>query len=270
MKITHIRNATVIVGWGDTRLLVDPMLAPKDRIPPLKYVTRHRRRNPLVDLPVNATEHLNSVTHCLITHCQKGHFDHLDRTATRWLRDRRIPVFCTEVDADFLTRKGLRVQPLKTDRSQPFFEGQITPIPCIHGYGWVGGLMAHGSGYVIDLPGEPTLYLAGDTVYTESVEACLDEHHPDVSVIPAGGARFDLGGDIIMGIEDVVRFSRHATGRVIANHLEALDHCPVTRQALRNALNRQGLSDFVSIPLDGETLSLTESASAIHTEDRFG
>ncbi|GGX43243.1 MBL fold metallo-hydrolase [Saccharospirillum salsuginis] len=257
MNITQIRNATVIVNWGQTRLLVDPMLAPKGRIPSLKYATRHRRRNPLVDLPVNATEHLNSVTHCLITHCQKGHFDHLDRTATRWLRDRQIPVICMEVDADFLAKKGLSIQVvLQADQTQPFLDGHITPIPCVHGYGWVGGLMAHGSGYVIDIPNEPKLYIAGDTVYTEAVETCLSEHQPEVSVIPAGGARFDLGGDIIMGIEDAIHFSRRATGQVIANHLEALDHCPVSRNALQDAVNRHGVSALVSIPQDGETLNM--------------
>lgn len=53
--------------------------------------------------------------------------------------------------------------------------------------------MAHGHGFFIQLPGEPSLYLAGDTVLTDDVRNCLTQRQPDVSVLPAGGARFDLG-----------------------------------------------------------------------------
>lgn len=34
MNITQLRNATMIVGIGGHRILVDPMLAPKGAIPP--------------------------------------------------------------------------------------------------------------------------------------------------------------------------------------------------------------------------------------------
>src|SRR3712207_1589867 len=78
MKITQLRNATAVVDIGPYRILVDPMLAPKGALPPLKLFDR-RERNPVVDLPPVADALLASVTHCLITHCQKGHFDHLDR-----------------------------------------------------------------------------------------------------------------------------------------------------------------------------------------------
>jgi L-ascorbate metabolism protein UlaG (beta-lactamase superfamily) len=76
MKITHLRNATIIVQVRDMRILVDPMLAPKNALPALKLLDGKRLRNPLVDLPGGTDEALASVTHCLITHCQKGHFDH--------------------------------------------------------------------------------------------------------------------------------------------------------------------------------------------------
>lgn len=68
MKITQLRNATVVLEIGAYRILVDPMLAPKDALPPLKFLGQ-RQRNPLVDLPVVADALLESVTHCLITHC---------------------------------------------------------------------------------------------------------------------------------------------------------------------------------------------------------
>ncbi|SDZ83311.1 MBL fold metallo-hydrolase [Microbulbifer marinus] len=258
MRITQLRNATVVIEAGERVILVDPMLAPKGAIPPLKYLTARRRRNPLVELPDNAAELLNRVTHCLITHCQKGHFDHLDRAGTKWLRERNIPVFCMAGDAAFLAKKGLNVLPLKQqNREQAFLDGTIIPIPCRHGRGIVGSLMAHGYGYFINLPEEPSLYIAGDTILTSAVESCLRNHRPAISVMPAGGARFDVGGDIIMGADDVVKASRISPGIVIANHLEALDHCPVTRNELAKVCDKENQAHKLVIPDDGETLEFS-------------
>jgi hypothetical protein len=43
-------------------------------------------------------------------------------------------------------------------------------------------------------------------------------------------------------------------GRFIANHLEALDHCPVSRASLREQARQRGLGERVIVPEDGETL----------------
>jgi hypothetical protein len=43
---------------------------------------------------------------------------------------------------------------------------------------------------------------------------------------------------------------------VIANHLEALNHCPVTRAQLQDVLDKAGLLIKTIIPQDGETLTM--------------
>ncbi len=255
MKITQLRNATLIVKFGDVRLLVDPMLAAQGQIPPLKWLTGNRRRNPLVELPDNASELLEQVTHCLITHCQKGHFDHLDRAGVRWLRERKLPLICMAEDADYLRKLRLNVhQELPGQPASPFFGGSIRPIPCLHGEGFIGRLMAHGHGYFIQIPGEPSLYIAGDTLLTDAVRHCLTVLAPEVSVLPAGGALFDIGSPIIMGTADVLTALELSKGMIVANHLEALDHCPVTRRELLREAAQQQLGDRLRVPLDGETL----------------
>jgi L-ascorbate metabolism protein UlaG (beta-lactamase superfamily) len=255
MKITQLRNATAIIEIGVFRILVDPMLAPKGALPPLKFLGQ-RDRNPLVDLPPLADSMLDSVTHCLITHCQKGHFDHLDRAGKHWLRERQVPVICTPHDAGHLRQRGLNVQPLPQNHRepQPFLGGQIRTVPCTHGKGMIGLLMEHGVGYLIEMPDEPSLYLSGDTILTPGVLEFVARHQPGISVIPAGGARFDLGHEIIMGEREVIDFARAAQGIVIANHLEALSHCPVQRSDLKQAAGLAGVGDRVHVPLDGETL----------------
>ncbi|MBM7060583.1 MBL fold metallo-hydrolase [Pseudomonas sp. UL073] len=265
MNIQQIRNATLILELGPHRVLVDPMLARKDALPPLRLFGA-RQRNPLVELPAEADAALEGVTHCLITHCQKGHFDHLDRAAIRWLRSKQLPVICTPHDAPHLARLGLNVLPLGADHTQPgeFLGGRIRTVRCTHGYGVVGRLMEHGVGYLIELPDAPSLYLAGDTVLTPTIREFVSRHQPDVSVVPAGGARFDLGGDIIMGIDEVIEFVRLSRGTVVANHLEAISHCPVSRAALAEAARRAGVAQRLRIPADGETLSFEVPVARRH------
>ncbi|MGV3680912.1 MAG: MBL fold metallo-hydrolase [Acidovorax sp.] len=258
MKITQLRNATIVLefaaGARPVALLVDPMLAPQGALPTLRYLGGQRRRNPLVDLPDGSDAVLSRVTHALITHCQRGHFDHLDRAGKRLLRERAIPVACMPRDAAYLAARGIVVQPLAGPGRQPFLgTGHITPVACVHGHGWVGRLMEHGHGYLLEMPGEPSVYIAGDTVLTPEVRDCLTRLRPDVAVLPAGGARFDLGGEILMDGRDVLGACGLAPGMVVANHLEALDHCPTTRAGLRALAADAGLGERLWVPEDGES-----------------
>jgi L-ascorbate metabolism protein UlaG (beta-lactamase superfamily) len=264
MRITQLRNATIIVHVGRHNILVDPMLARKDVLPPLRLFDGQRRRNPTVELPDNVNAALEGVTHCLITHCQKGHFDHLDRAGKHWLRERQVPVICTPHDVEYLRKRGLNVLSLHNGHSEPqlFLGGTIRTVRCTHGLGLVGAVMEHGVGFLIEMPGEPSLYLSGDTVLTDEVRRFVQRHQPEVCVVPAGGAHFDLGGDIIMGVDEVIEFARIAKGRVVANHLEALSHCPVRRDDLRRAAAKAGLGDRLCIPQDGETIEIASWMAA--------
>ncbi|MEH6451040.1 MAG: MBL fold metallo-hydrolase [Oleispira sp.] len=264
MKITQIRNATILIetlAEGKPQgILVDPMFAPKGAIPSLKYATTSRRRNPLVELPSNMDELKDRITCCLITHCQKGHFDHLDRKATQWLRENNIPIYCSIQDLEFLKKKGLDAHPLESSTKNTFLSGSIELVPCLHGEGLIGKMMAHGYGYHIQLPNEPSLYITGDTILTKDVKAFVTRTQPDTIVLPAGGANFDLGGEIIMGLSESIELGALAKGLLIANHLESLDHCPVTRESIQSEVNARGWQDRFFVPADGESLSFNQSS----------
>ena len=264
MKITQLRNASAIVQLGEHHILIDPMLAPKGALPPLKLFGR-RERNPVVELPANAEPALGTVTHCLITHCQKGHFDHLDRAGKSWLRKRNVPVICTPHDTAHLRQRALNVQPLREvapGEAQPFLGGTIRTVRCTHGTGVIGRLMEHGVGYFIEFPGEPSLYIAGDTILTDEVRSFVQKFQPAVALVPAGGAKFDVGHEVIMGVADVVEFAGLWRGTTVANHLEALTHCPATRSALRAAADAAGVGHRLIIPADGETVEFIEAPVA--------
>lgn len=263
MKFHHLRNATFVIESGQNFILVDPMLSEKGKLPPFAYLRHKARRNPVVPLPETASVLLDRVTLCLITHCQKlgiellTHTDHLDSAGRSFLRTNSIPVVCLDRDAPYIRKNGIEVQSSLTYWTPTeMLGGQITAVPALHGHSWVHSLMANGAGYFLQLPGEPTLYISGDTVYTDNTDRALNEFKPDVAVVAAGSAELDVGGPILMTMDEIIKFIRNAPDRVIANHLEALNHCPTTRSRLKQELEKRDLLSKTFIPEDGESITL--------------
>jgi len=255
MKIHHLRNATLIIESGNHFILVDPMLGKRGTNMPLTFVKYKAKRNPTVNLPENAVDLLKKVTHCLITHCQKKHFDHLDKDGEAFLIKNNIPVSCNIKDEKYLKQKNIDiVQSFTLWNSAPFLNGKITTVPAKHGYDFMHKFMANGVGYFIELPNEPTLYISGDTVYTSDVKTALTKFKPDITVVASGTASLDLGKPILMTIDDIVRFVKDSPKKVIANHLESLNHCSTTRKQLKEVFEKENLSSKVFIPDDGESL----------------
>jgi hypothetical protein len=59
-----------------------------------------------------------------------------------------------------------------------------------------------------------------------------------------------------MTAADVIHVCRAAPqARVIIVHMEAINHCRLTRRELANAASQAGLAQPILIPQDGETIS---------------
>jgi L-ascorbate metabolism protein UlaG (beta-lactamase superfamily) len=240
MRLRLIRHATLIVRLADVSFVVDPMLDPPGARPPVEN-TPNPRRNPLRELPEPAEIVVQTVDAVLLTHL---HRDHLDETAIELLR-KDVPVFCAPADADALRAHGFRdVRPV--DDRLEWAGVTIARTAGIHGE------LGPTPGYAIAAAGEPTLYVAGDTIWCDDVRAAIDEHRPKVVVVNAGGARFVGGDPIVMTAEDVVAVAAHApAARIVAVHMEAVNHCVLTRADLRQRLHEEGLTDQVTVPEDG-------------------
>lgn len=253
MKLYHLRNATLVIETDLHVILVDPMLGKRKTIPPFTIFRYKPKRNPLVALPKNSRDILSKVTHCLITHL---HPDHIDKAGEVFLRRKSIPVICNIKDEKQLTKRGLNItQTLNYWEPQPFLDGKITGTPAIHGYGFIAKAMGNVMGFHIELANEKSIYISSDTIFTEHVEKVLAEFKPEIAVVACGTARLDIGQPLLMRMSDILKFVALAPNQVLANHLEALNHCPTTREELRLALTENNLLSKVSIPEDGESVS---------------
>ncbi|KXX69620.1 MBL fold metallo-hydrolase [Flammeovirga sp. SJP92] len=254
MKIHHIRNASMVIETNDKVILVDPMLGKKSTMPPFSFIRFKARKNPLVDLPNNIQPVLDKVTHCLVTHL---HPDHLDKDGEEFLRKNSIPVICSVKDEDELIKRGLNVtQTVDYWKRRDFLGGKIEGIPARHGYGFVAKPAGNVMGYYIELPDQPSVYLSSDTIYTDAVDKVLKEYKPEISVVAAGSAQFDIFKPLLMTVEDVIKFTKNAPGKVIANHMEAVNHCPTTKVGLRQKYTDLGLMKKSFVPEDGEMITI--------------
>lgn len=252
MKIHHLRNATFVIEAGGEVILVDPMLGKVGSIPPFSLLRFKAKRNPVVNLPSNCLEILKKVTHCVITH---KHPDHIDTKGENFLMKNNISITCSKLDEKGFKKKGLNVtQPLDYWQKEDFLGGSIIGIPARHGYGFIASPMGNVMGFHIELPNTPSIYISADTIYTDDVNKVLNELKPDLSVVASGSAQLDLGKPLLMNIDDITKFVKNAPGKVYANHLEALNHCPTTRTALIERLTYEGLINKVFIPNDGDVI----------------
>ncbi|MEM9679114.1 MAG: MBL fold metallo-hydrolase [Bacteroidota bacterium] len=254
MKIHHIRNATMVIETKEHVILVDPMLSKKgDAGPPFTLFRFKPKRNPIVDLPEHTSTLLDKVTHCLITH---KHPDHIDKAAEEFLKEKNIPVSCSVLDDIYFKKKGLNVtQTIEYWKRTDFLGGKIEGIPARHGYGYVAKPMGNVMGFYLELNSEPSLYLSSDTIYTDDVDKVLKEYQPDISVVAAGTAQLDFFQPLLMRVDEVIKFTKTAPGKVIANHLEAVNHCPTKRTDLKAKFTKENLSGKTYVPDDGDTLS---------------
>jgi L-ascorbate metabolism protein UlaG (beta-lactamase superfamily) len=225
------------------------MLAEPGAFPGFKLFGGGRRPNPLVALPPDTFTLLEEATGVLVTH---EHPDHLDTAGIRWIRERGLPVWASPVDAPNLRKKGLDVHEV-VDGALGM---AVEIIPARHGRGLLSWLMGPVSGYYLAHPDEPSVYLTSDAVLTDEVLEAVERLQPDVIIAPAGAANMGVGGNILFSVDELVTLVRRAPGRVILNHLEALDHCPTTRHGLRERMKAEGLLEKVHIPEDGERIHL--------------
>ncbi len=242
----------MVIQTGMLRLLVDPMLSAKGTLAPVNN-SKNMRPNPLVELPVDESE-LNSllgnIDGILVTHT---HRDHFDVEAARII-PKELPIFCQPEDEEKLRNFNFNdVRPVRDAVSWKNIN--IIRTGGQHGAALLKERMNPVSGYILEAKDEPALYITGDTIWCDEVRAALKEHQPQIVAAFAGEARLLAGGHITMSACDIGRIAKLLpSATVIAVHMEAFNHCGLTREALRAFTEGKKLSDRVLVPENGEQI----------------
>ncbi len=249
MKIQLIRHATLQIDINGKRILLDPMLSEAGAMPAVPDVA-NTFNNPLVDLPMDklALIHADSI---MLTHT---HRDHFDDTAMQLL-PKNTHVFCQPADGVKIVEAGFSEVQI-VDQTYAWQGITIYRTEGQHGTGKIGQKMGPVSGFVLQSKGEPSLYITGDTIWCPEVQSAIEKYHPQIIVCFAGAAKFSSGDPITMTKQDIYKVAKQAPwSKVIVVHLEAWNHCSLSRQELQEYIAEEALIDQVYIPYDGEWMT---------------
>jgi L-ascorbate metabolism protein UlaG (beta-lactamase superfamily) len=256
MKIKQIRNATLLIEYAGTRFLVDPMLAPKGAYPGFEGTANSHLRNPLVDLAV-PIEEIVDVEAVIVTHTHQDHWD--DAAVARVPKD--LPLFAqNQKDRSVMESAGFSDVHVLAEGTT--FKGvSLTKTPGQHGsdqaYAVIGEMLGEVCGVVFKHPSEKILYVAGDTVCNAYVQDSLRAHRPDVIVLNCGDAQVPGLGSLVMGKQDVFEVHQASPqATLIASHMEAVNHCVLSRRELREFLVERHMTERVVVPEDGEVCTV--------------
>ena len=116
------------------------------------------------------------------------------------------------------------------------------------------------SGFVFQANGEPTVYWVGDSIWCEAVKNTIERFKPGIIITHSGGAKIPGYEYIIMDAgQTLTTLNAYQEAVVVAIHMEALDHCGVSRAALRQMADAAAISPSrLMIPKDGETMYFSQ------------
>jgi L-ascorbate metabolism protein UlaG (beta-lactamase superfamily) len=252
MRLQLIRNATLLLDYAGSHILIDPFFAPKHSRP--SYTGKSS--NPLVDLPLPPERILDGVELVVVSHLHSDHFDPVAHERV----PKTLPLFCQPGNETAIREKGFQQVTPVADIVE--WNGiRITRTSGHHGAGEVETMMGQVSGFVFQASNEPTLYWAGDTILCDEVRAAISRFAPAVIVTHSSGATWpDSAGArrlIVMDAAQTIDLCRLAlNSTVVATHLDSLDHGTVSRADLRAQADAAGMSNL-RIPEDGETMEFT-------------
>lgn len=252
MRVHQIRNATMIIEYSGKRFLIDPMFVPKEGV----NDDYSNKPWPLHDLPISPKDLIKNIDAVIITHL---HNDHFDKYAQNIL-PKEMKIFVQDIfDKNALEKEHFtNIEIIKSDSTE--FEGiNLFKTECMHGMReyaeplfLANGMRWEAMGVVFNSINEPTLYLAGDTIWFEGVKEAIDTHKPKYIIVNSACTELNCM-PTIMGVNDIKELhSYYPEGNLIASHLDCVDNATLSRADLRAS----EVKDYIYPPADGEIMLL--------------
>jgi L-ascorbate metabolism protein UlaG (beta-lactamase superfamily) len=165
--LQFLGHATLVLELAGFRVVTDPFLG--ERLGPLR---RHGA------LPIAAD--VGPVAFTLISH---AHPDHFDLASLRALAGDPLVIAPRGLGRG-IRRAGLRARELLVGDTVALADGwTVTAVPARH-WRWVGAPRAATLGYLVEAPGRPGIWFAGDTGRFEAMRGLAGR--VDIALLPVG------------------------------------------------------------------------------------
>jgi L-ascorbate metabolism protein UlaG (beta-lactamase superfamily) len=252
--VTYVGGPTVVLEYAGLRLLTDPTFDP-----PGSY--EDPGSTPLVKtagpgLPVDAVTDVDAI---LLSHHE--HADNLD-AAGRVLVGSGIPTLTTPYAATRLDLPGVTgLEPWATAILEaPEGEVTVTAVPGLHGPVGSEDDVGPVTGFVLEAPGWPSVYVSGDNASLDLVREIGERLGPiDIAVLFAGAAQVPRipNANLTVGSADAAEATRILDARVAAPlHFNGWTHFTEGADDLRQAFLAAGLADRLILLEPGDSAAL--------------
>lgn len=232
--ITFIGGPTALLEYAGLRIVTDPTFDGPQVYEDPDETTLVKTVGPAI-----ARQDLGSVDLVLLSH--HGHKDNLDWEGLELIAQ-GVPTLSTRQAAADLF--GGSVIGLDNWESYDFGVVTITAMPALHGPPGSEPLVGPVIGFMLEAPGEPTVYVSGDNASLPLVRQIADRFAPvDIALLFAGAARVeDIDADLTLNSTDAATAAESLGARLVVGlHTEDWTHFTHTRAQLEAAFDGTGI-----------------------------
>lgn len=232
--ITFIGGPTALLEYAGLRIVTDPTFDAPQIYEDPDETTLVKTAGPAV-----AREDLGAIDLVLLSH--HGHKDNLDWEGLELIAN-GIPTLSTRQAAEDLF--GGSVIGLDNWESYDFGDVTITAMPALHGPPGSEPMVGPVIGFILESPGEPTIYVSGDNASLPLVQQIADRFAPvDIALLFAGAARVDgIDADLTLNSTDAAAAATTLGARLVVGlHTEDWTHFSHTRTQLEAAFEGTGI-----------------------------
>lgn len=246
LTITYIGGPTAVIEYAGTRFITDPTFDA-----PGTYDDGDGEALVKTQGPAISRLDVGAIDVVLLSHHE--HKDNLDYEGLELIAT-GIPTLSTREAASDLF--GGSVIGLDSWESHHFGDVTVTAVPALHGPPGIERLIGEVTGFVLEAPDEPTVYVSGDNASIPLVQQIASRFPDiDVAVLFAGAARVaSIDANLTLTSPDAAQAAQIlGASRVVGVHTADWKHFSETRDQLEAAFD--GLGVLIPTPR-GETVAL--------------